>query len=258
MSNWFDNLKKNAKALCPFLTSGYPSPGRCEEYLEALARGGADVIELGVPFSDPLADGPVIQSTSLKALRAGATVASTLRTIRRFRAAPCVVMTYLNPLLAYGLKRFFHDAGEAGAAGVIPVDLIPEEADEFLAAAGPMPVTFLASPTCSDARLRLIARRTTGFVYVVSVKGVTGARTSLPPGLEEFVERVRRFCDRPLYVGFGISTPRQAREVAAVADGVVVGSALLRRIEEGASPAAIETFVRSLKRAVGNLHAAAR
>jgi tryptophan synthase alpha chain len=249
MSSWFNTLKQTGnKALCAFITAGYPSRKGCLEYVDAFARGGADVIEVGVPFSDPLADGPVIQATSQKALRRGATLESALELVSRMRGARCVLMSYLNPLLSYGLDRFFRDAREAGVAGVIPTDLIPEEADDFLRGAGSMPVTFLVSPTCRPDRLRLIARRTTGFLYLVSLKGVTGARRALPADLPIFVRRVRSACRQPLYVGFGISTPEHARAVGRLADGIVVGSALLRRIEDGASPRAVERFVASLRR----------
>lgn len=247
MSNTFNSLRQaGTKALVPFITSGYPSLRDCPEYLSAFVRGGAEVIEVGIPFSDPLADGPVIQATSLKALKNGATVENTLAMVRLFKGARVVLMSYLNPLLAYGLDRFFTEAESAGVAGVIPVDLIPEEAGEFLERAGSVPVTFLVSPTCRADRLKLIAKRTTGFVYVVSLKGVTGARQGLPPGLPEFIRRVRKACPQPLYVGFGISTPEQAREVWKHADGVVVGSAILKKIEEGATPEAVERYVASL------------
>lgn len=249
MSNTFNNLTH--KALVPFITSGYPTNERCAEYIGAFLRGGADVIELGIPFSDPLADGPVIQTTSFKALKNGATIESTLGLVRRFPEGRFVLMSYLNPLLAYGLPRFFRDAHDAGVAGVIPVDLIPEEADDLLSHAGSVPVSFLVSPTCKPDRLKLIAQRTTGFVYVVSVKGVTGARQGLPEGLSEFIKRVRKACRQPLYVGFGISTPEQAAEVASLADGVVIGSAFLKKMEEGATPEMIESFTTSIRRAMG-------
>jgi tryptophan synthase alpha subunit len=245
MSNRFSSLKD--KALVPFITSGYPSQTACAEYMAAFVRGGADVIELGIPFSDPLADGPVIQSTSFKALQNGATIESTLELARKFRETPIVLMSYLNPMLAYGLDRFFKDATSAGVSGVIPVDLIPEEADEFLSNAGTMPVTFLVSPTCKPDRLKLIASKTTGFVYLVSLKGVTGARQGLPEGLPEFIRRVRKVCKQPLYVGFGISTPEQVQQVWKHADGVVIGSAILKQIEAGASPEVIDHYIASLR-----------
>lgn len=242
----------------PFITAGYPDQARCLRYMLAYARAGADAVELGIPFSDPLADGPVIQRTSMAALQRGITLRGSLSIAagfkKRVRNVKLVVMTYLNPVLAFGLGRFMAAAKKAGVDGLIPVDLIPEEAEGFLgaAAAKGLQVTFLVSPTCTAERMRRIADATTGFLYLVSVKGVTGARGALPPGLADTVARLRSVTSKPIYVGFGISTPAQAAAVASLADGVVVGSALLQRIPPNGRDRTgdVLRFLRSMRRAI--------
>jgi tryptophan synthase alpha chain len=249
------------KALVPFITAGYPDKARCLQYLKAFAEAGADAIELGIPFSDPLADGAVIQQTSQHALERGTTVRDALELARRFaawrgkkRATRLFLMTYLNPVLAYGVERFMADARAAGAAGVIPVDLIPEEGEAVskAAASAGLEVTYLCSPTCTPERMRRIGEESTGFVYLVSVKGVTGARASVPAGLDETVARLRAATSRSIYVGFGISGPRQAAAVARLADGVVVGSALLKLIPPNGKDrtSAVRAFLGGLRRAI--------
>jgi tryptophan synthase alpha chain len=246
------------KALVPFITAGYPDKARCLRYMLAFARAGADVVELGIPFSDPLADGPVIQRTSMAALERGATVRDALSIAAKFkkqaRGVKLVVMTYLNPVLAYGMPDFMAAAKRAGVDGLIPVDLIPEEAEGFLqaAAAQGLEVTFLVSPTCTAERMGRIAAATTGFLYLVSVKGVTGARGKLPADLAETVARLRSVTSKPIYVGFGISTAAHAAAVAKLADGVVVGSALLERIPPNGRDrtADVRRFLSSMRRAL--------
>ncbi len=240
------------KKLLPFLTLGFPSKRGCSELLDACAAGGADAIELGIPFSDPLADGPVIQAASQRALERGATMDDAMEIAASFRAAPLYFMTYLNPVLQYIPPRFFSRAGRAGLAGAIIPDLPPEEAEEILATSrmAGVPLVFLCSPTCTDERIVLLERKSRAWIYLVSLKGVTGARSQLPPQVAAFVRRVRRRTSKPLYVGFGISTPEQAARVAEVADGVIVGSAILRRVQEGAKPHEIERFVASFRRAI--------
>lgn len=238
------------KALIPYLTCGYPSKAATLDLLLAAADAGADAVELGVPFSDPLADGPVIQSTTHAALTGGIHVADALHVAERFASrsrVPLLFMTYYNLVLQRGVRAFARDARAAGADGLIVADLPPDEAGELRAAAGAerLSLTFLCAPTSTPARVRAVCRATTGFVYLVSVRGVTGARKALPPDLAAFVRRVRRLSRRsggaaeaatkPLCVGFGISTPAQAAAVGRMADGVIVGSALLRDI--GARPA---------------------
>lgn len=250
------------KALVAFITAGYPDQVRCLKYMRAIAQAGADAIELGIPFSDPLADGPVIQETSQTALARGASVHGALDLAKRFGAwrrknnlsTRILLMTYLNPVLAYGLERFVADARAAGVDGLIPVDLIPEEGEGFRQAADAagLRVTYLCSPTCTDARMKRIGEASTGFVYLVSVKGVTGARAGVPDGLSETVQRLRRATDKPIYVGFGISDAKQAEAVARLADGIVVGSALLKRIPASGRDRTrqIWSFVGGLRRAV--------
>ncbi len=238
------------KLLVPFVTAGYPSRSGCLDLLKACAAGGADEIELGIPFSDPLADGPVIQSTSQKALDRGATPEDAFRLAETFRQAPLDFMTYVNPVLQYGPPRFFARAARAGLRGVIVPDLPPEEADGLRPAArrAGVPLIFLVSPTCSDERVRRVARLSERRIYLVSLKGVTGSRLS--SDVSSFVRRVRRLTDRPLCVGFGIASPADAARAAEQADGVVVGSALLRIVEAGGKPRDVERFVASLRRAI--------
>jgi len=240
------------KRLIPYVTLGFPTMRGCKELLRACASGGADGIELGIPFSDPLADGPVIQATSQKALEAGATTDDAFRLAESFREVPLYFMTYVNPVYQYNPPRFLARAGRMKLAGVVIPDLPPEEAGPFLIASkmAGIPLVFLCSPTCSDERIRLIGRVSRSWIYLVSLKGVTGARAKTPGDLTAFVRRVRRHTSKPLYVGFGISTPDQAARVAEVADGVIVGSALLRKVQEGATPGRIERYVRSLARAI--------
>jgi tryptophan synthase alpha chain len=237
------------KLLIPFVTCGYPTKARTLDLLRACAAGGADRIELGIPWSDPLADGPVIQETSRVALLNGTTMLDAFAIAGRFREAPLLFMTYVNPVLQFGLPRFFSRAKAAGLAGVIIPDLPPEESDEARAAAamGGVPLVYLCAPTCTDARIRLIDRLSRDFIYLVSVRGVTGARSGVASDLGAFVKRVRKFSKRPLCVGFGISTPADAHRVAAMADGVIVGSAILKRAK---NPRDVERFVKSLRKAI--------
>jgi tryptophan synthase alpha chain len=223
--------------LIAFVTAGDPSLDRTVEIALELERGGVDVVELGVPFSDPLADGPVIQRSSERALRAGTTLAGVLECARRIRersALPIVLFSYLNPLLRHGLERLAADARAAGVDGVLVTDLPPEEAGEWLAVARPagLETIFLASPTSPDERLRRIAEASRGFVYAISRTGVTGEREALSGDAEPLVTRLRSLTREPVALGFGISTREQVRAAAALADGVVVGSALVRFLEE--------------------------
>ncbi len=242
--------RTSGKLLIPFVTAGYPSKAGCLELLKACAAGGADQIELGIPYSDPLADGPVIQATSQKALDRGTTMDDAFEAAARFRGRPLHFMTYVNPVLQYGTTRFFARAGRTGLAGVILPDLPPEEAGGMTAAArmSEVPLVFLVSPTCTDARIRLIDRLSRTWIYLVSLKGVTGGR--MKSDVAAFARRVRRLARHPLCVGFGISTPADARRAAAHADGVIVGSALLRIVEAGGRPRDVERFVASLRRAI--------
>jgi tryptophan synthase alpha chain len=230
-------LHQGRKAFVAFLTAGDPSPERTVTAALELDRAGVDVLELGVPFSDPLADGPVIQRASERALRRGVTLATVLDVVRRIRErsqVPLVLFSYLNPLLRPGLTRLARDAREAGVDGVLVTDLPPEEAEEWLAAARGegLDTVFLAAPTSSPERLCRVADASRGFVYAVSRTGVTGEQGALSADAGPLVERLRALTRQPVALGFGISTPEQVAAAAAVADGVVVGSALVRFLEE--------------------------
>jgi tryptophan synthase alpha chain len=252
----FERLRAEQRAaLIGYLTAGDPTPARTPALAAALARGGVDLIELGVPFSDPIADGPVIQRASDRALRAGTTLAKVLgiaREIRQSSDVPLLLFTYLNPALRYGLERLAADAAAAGIDGCLFTDLSVEEAAPFIPAlrAAGLDAVFLAAPTSTPERLDLVARHSTGFIYVVSRTGVTGERAAVPEGVGPLLAQLRARTALPLAVGFGIATPEQVAQVAALADGVVVGSALVRLIEEhGASPdleGRLEAFAREL------------
>jgi len=230
------------KLLIPYITAGWPSRRGSLDLLKACAAGGADRIEIGIPFSDPMADGPVIQQACQRALDLGFRMEHAFALARSFRERPLLFMTYLNPVLAMGMNSFLLRMRHAGVAGAVIPDLPPEEAPE-------RGMIFLCSPTCREDRIRLIDRRTRDFIYLVSLRGVTGTRAALPSDLASFVRRVRRLSDKTLCVGFGISTPEHAAKVARVADGVIVGSAILRTAEKS-GPRGVERFVRSLRRAI--------
>jgi tryptophan synthase alpha chain len=240
------------KALIAYITAGDPSPERTPELVAALERGGADLIELGVPFSDPIADGPVIQRGADRALKAGTNVSKVLeiaRAIRKTSQIPLLLFTYLNPILRYGLDKLAHDAREAGIDGCLLTDLSVEEASPYVGvmrAAG-LDTVFLAAPTSTPERLKLVAEYSTGFVYLVSRTGVTGEQASVSQSIQPLINSMRAVTNLPLAVGFGISTPQQAREVARIADGVVVGSAFVRLIERNGD---LEAFARSLRQAM--------
>jgi tryptophan synthase alpha chain len=250
-----DLRAKNAKGLIVYLTAGDPNLDATGELLLALDRADVDVIELGVPFSDPLADGPVIQRASERALRSGTTLRKILERFPDWRQtvrAPIILFSYFNPLLQYGLENFAASAAEAGVDGALVVDLTPEEAESYVQAmrAQNLDTVFLASPTSTEARLERAAHLSTGFFYLISRAGVTGERSELASSVRPLAERARRLTSLPLAIGFGISTAAQVREVQSHADAAVVGSAVVHAIEERFSqegPAAIEKFVRGLK-----------
>ena len=247
----FDALKdQSRRALVCYVTAGHPDFDRSLDVLRALASGGADVIELGVPFSDPIADGPIIQASSQRALENGMSYDGTLDLLERARLeVPVVIFTYLNPVLAAGSDALTR-AADAGASGILVTD-IPVGADpareEWL---GNSPLAFirLVAPTTPRQRMAEITRHGSGFVYLISRLGVTGVQDSIATSLPETVLRLRSTTTLPICVGFGISTPEQARRVGSLADGIVVGSALVRAAEE--SPAAVETLTRSLRDAL--------
>lgn len=260
----FRALRKEGRAaLVPFVTAGDPDPGVTRRLLPRLVDAGADVIELGVPFSDPMADGPVIQRAGERALAAGTSLSGVLDLVRGFRGdragagAAVVLMGYLNPIEAMGPARFADEAAAAGVDGVIVVDMPPEEGGALLPALrerGIDPV-FLLSPTTSTERMRRIASEGAGFLYYVSLKGITGAGHLDPGSVAEALGRVRAVSDLPVGVGFGIADADSARRIAAVADAVVVGSAIVRRIEEALDdperiPDHVAAFVAELREAV--------
>ncbi|HEV8355001.1 MAG TPA: tryptophan synthase subunit alpha [bacterium] len=225
------------RAFIPFVVAGDPDLAATEHAAQALVRAGADLIEFGVPFSDPIADGPVNQRAGHRALLRGVTLADVLDLTHRLRpkvAVPVVLLSYFNPILQYGLNRFCADAASSGVDGVVVPDLPPEEADGIIAAARPAGVDtiFLLAPTSTDERIRLVAERSTGFIYCVSLTGVTGVRERVSADLGGLIARIKGLTSTPVCVGFGVSTPDQAREVARVADGVIVGSALVAVLEE--------------------------
>lgn len=233
----FEQLKKTGrKALIPYITAGDPDLNTTADLVLEMERNGADIVELGVPFSDPVADGPTIQRASLRALNQGTTlhgIVDTVASIREQSRIPIVLMTYYNPVLAYGLQTFCWEASRAGVDGIIVPDLPPEEAEELSAHCREQNIAnnFLVAPTSTTARIELVNRHTTGFVYCVSLTGVTGARGRMAEGVDAFMAEVRAHTDRPLAIGFGISTPEHAADAARLADGIIVGSAIIDVME---------------------------
>lgn len=234
----FDQLNlQSRKALIPYITLGDPSLEASFEIILELGRAGADIIELGIPFSDPLADGPVIQRASERALERGFNLRSGLRTVAELRKktdVPFLLFSYYNPLFAYGLERLAHDAKASGIDGMLITDLSVEEAARpvSLLRKAALDSVFLAAPTSTDDRIEKIARLSSGFIYAVSRTGVTGAQKSISDEVRPLIERIRRHSDLPIAVGFGISEPSQVADICRQADGAVVGSALVRCIEE--------------------------
>lgn len=251
--------KRGSAVLVTYVMAGDPDLATSREMALACAAGGADILEIGMPFSDPIADGKTIQGAGERALRAGTTIASCLALaaeVRRRTPAAIALMGYVNPVLAYGEERFLDGCAAAGVDAVILPDLPPEEAGPFRAAAAARGVklVFLLAPTSTPARVAAACDAATGFVYFVSVTGVTGARTTLPADLGAKVKAVRARSRVPVVVGFGVGTPAQARTVGRLADGVVVGSAIVQRIAEGGSRKVraerVRRFVRSLAKAL--------
>jgi len=243
-------------AFVPYITAGDPDLPATKLFVETLVAAGADVVELGVPFSDPMADGPVNQRSAERALKTRITLRKVLEFVRELRASgvtvPIVLFTYFNPVFAFGCEAFAREAARAGVDGVLALDLPPEEGVEYrrlLRAAG-IDTVFLAAPTTSDARLKLIDEAASGFVYYVSRTGVTGVQSSLSGDLEPELRRLRTQLTKPVAVGFGISDPTQARTVAKLSDGVVVGSALVRLIEEHPKPADAAARIRDFATAL--------
>jgi len=256
----FDGLKsKSEKALVAFITAGDPDLETTKELFSVIEEGGADIIELGVPFSDPLADGPVIQAASQRSLKSGTTLKKIIQLVREIRQSsqlPIVLMTSFNPVFVYGQEAFVKDAVEAGVDGVIIPDLPPEEAGEFdeFAKAKNLDMIHLLAPTSTPDRIEMVGAQSRGFIYYVSLTGVTGTRDSLAKGVEDKVSRIKQATPLPVLIGFGVSGPEQARAASKCSDGVIVGSAIVRLIAETPDPAdrkeKLGTFVRDLKQAL--------
>jgi tryptophan synthase alpha chain len=243
-----------------YITAGDPSLDATHRFVLALAEAGADVIELGVPFSDPLADGPTIQRASERALKSGTNLAKVLDLVRRIRQSsqvPLVLFSYYNPILQMGIEKFAAAAAEAGADGVLATDLPPEESSDYrrILHTHNLDTVFLAAPTSSDERLKIISAASTGFLYIISRTGVTGAKDSLPDELPALLRRARRFTDLPLAVGFGISLPGHVSILGGLADAAVVGSALVSEIEHDAT---IDAAAAALRERIQNLKEAGR
>jgi len=242
-------------ALIPYVTVGYPSPESTPKIVELLAASGSDIIELGIPFSDPLADGVTIQKASFQALRNGVTPELCLELVKKIREKiniPLVFMTYFNPTLNYGLEKFCNDCASSGIDGLIIPDLPPDEGSELEKATKKygLDLIYLVAPTSTDKRIRIVARHTSGFIYLVSVTGVTGIREKLPADLKSFITRVRKMSNLPLCVGFGISTPEQAKLVAQLADGVIIGSKIIQLMESDQQLTRVAQFIQQLRQSI--------
>ncbi|MDD5082880.1 MAG: tryptophan synthase subunit alpha [Dehalococcoidales bacterium] len=244
------------KALIAYVTVGYPSIEATLEVVPILAGNGCDIVELGIPFSDPLADGATIQKASFQALQNGVTPLICLdiaAQLSRRVSIPLMFMTYFNPVLSYGLEKFSRDCASAGIHGLIVPDLPPEEGTELEAATRKhgIDLVYLLAPTSTDERIHLVASQSRGFIYLVSITGVTGARNALSPDLGAFVARVKKIASQPVCVGFGISTPEQARQVAEIADGVIVGSRIIQLMEtRNEAMTELSDFIRDLRSAI--------
>ncbi len=243
---------QNRAAFVSFVMAGDPVYDRSLEIIRGLPAAGVDIIEIGMPFTDPMADGPAIQVAGQRALAGGQTMRKTLDMVRAFREGdgetPIILMGYYNPIYSMGVDRFLAEAKEAGVDGLIVVDLPPEEDDELClpAAAAGLHFIRLATPTTDDRRLPKVLQNTSGFVYYVSITGITGAAAAVAGDVGPEVARIKRKTDLPVCVGFGVKTPENAAEIARVADGVVVGSAIVNQIGDGKSPADVLDFVRAL------------
>ena len=249
----FDDLKtKGEKALIPYIMAGDPSLDITESLVLTFAEGGADLIELGIPFSDPIADGPVIQQAAVRAIQSGTTLKKILSTVRSLRAKtsiPLIFMAYYNTILAMGLEKFCAEAVSAGVDGLIVPDLPPEESDELYnatkTAGGPV-VIFLLAPTSTSQRCKKVSKRTNGFIYYVSLTGITGAQLPDLNQVKKNVQTIQKMAKKPVAVGFGIATPEQAHKIAQFAEGVIIGSALVRNIAEHHQDPAFFTNLKTL------------
>ncbi len=252
--------KKNEKALIAYVAGGDPDYESSKEIIKAIAEAGADIIEIGVPFSDPMADGPVIQLASERALKSGISMKKLIKMVKELRNEgveniPFLFMSYYNPIYAYGISEFVKDVKKAGLNGVIIPDLPPDEADEFLVVANEygLDTVFLLAPTMNDERMEIVTKKSSGFVYFVSVAGVTGARTKVNEKLPELIKKVKDNTDIPVGVGFGISTREQIEEITEYADACIVGSAIVKVIEKNLQKK--ESMLKELKEFIVDLKA---
>jgi tryptophan synthase alpha chain len=257
----FSQLKRaRRKALIGYITAGFPNKASFPKLVPLLEKAGLDLMEIGVPFSDPIADGPTIQHSSQMALANGVTLEWILNSVKALRERgirlPLILMSYCNPIYSMGIETFFRKAKSAGVDGLIIPDMIPEEAEAYARSSQKygIHVIYLAAPTTPPNRIRTIARKTRGFLYAVSLTGVTGVRKAVPEDVERFLKSVRSACRKPIAVGFGFTTPHQVRSILPYADGVIIGSALIREIEKSKRSGfqGAVRFVRSLK---GAFHA---
>ncbi|MBC3804758.1 tryptophan synthase subunit alpha [Acetobacterium fimetarium] len=256
LTNKISKVFKDNKAFVAFLTAGDPSMDKTEEFILALERAGADLVEIGIPFSDPIAEGPVIQEANERALSAGATTDKLFTMVKRIRQKtemPLVFLTYINPIFVYGIERFFKACQESGINGVIVPDLPYEEKGEILgiATSYEVDVITLIAPTSKD-RIQMLAKEATGFIYLVSSLGVTGVRSEIKTDLKTIIADIRQVSETPIAVGFGISTPEQAKAISGTADGVIVGSAIVKIIAEYGENAGeiLFDYVKSMKQSL--------
>lgn len=253
ISDTFSSLKKNGrKALIPYIMAGDPSLDATKQFVLDLEAAGADIIELGVPFSDPLADGPTIQRAAERSLNNGTTLRKVLalvKEIRKVSDVPLILMTYYNPVFKLGIDLFVKKAVSAGVNGVIIPDLIPDEADDFIKPARMygLDTIFLLAPTSTPERINRVVKSCTGFLYYVSMTGTTGSKLSIEKNMKDTLHSIRGVTTKPVAVGFGISRPEQASAIAKLADGVIVGSAIVKLIAQGKS---IKNYVKSLRKAI--------
>ena len=246
-------LGKKGKAFIPYIMAGDPDINRTRELIRILEDCGADIIELGVPFSDPLADGPTIQKAAQRALDEGVTLKKVIEFVAESRGStqiPVILMTYYNPVFKYGEERFVLDASAAGVDGIIVPDLPPDEAGNLIryAKKSGLDTIFLLAPTSTNDRILKVAKASTGFIYYVPITGITGSRLSLDSSIEGHIARIRSVTAKPVAVGFGISTPEEAADVSRFADGVIVGSAIVKRVEE--SDGELKSYLMSLRDAI--------
>lgn len=250
----FKDLRvKGRKAFIPYIMAGDPDLAKTEEVILFFEEVGADIVELGIPFTDPLADGPTIQRASERALKRGITLKKVLEFVKRIRRSikiPIVLMTYYNPIFKYGEERFVKESVQYGVNGIIVPDLPPEEATDLIrfSKREGLDTVFLLAPTSTEDRVKRVARTSSGFIYYVSITGITGSRIQIDESLGESIKKIRKITNKPVCVGFGVSNPEEASRVSEIADGVIIGSAIVKMLNE--SPEGFEDFVKTLRKAI--------